>query len=93
MTTYPLSEPSTIYRAARPGNDGDSAAGIVARGSLADCAEILEGWSAAERAEVRVEVDEMNLTYGAPEIEELLDFLREEAAAGPDKSVTLGTLR
>ena len=87
MTTYPLSEPSTIYRSA--GQSEDPAADVVSRGSLADCAETLEGWSAADRAGIRVQVDEMNLTYGPPEIEELLDFLREEAAAAQDTGVPL----
>ena len=78
MTTYPLSEPATIYRKA--GHDGpDTERAIVARGSLSDCAEILEDWSEADRAAVEIEIDDMSLRYGPQEIEELLAFLREEA--------------
>ena len=85
MTTYPLSEPSTIYRAAGasaagPGYASAQADDVVARGSLADCAEILEGTPPADRTAMRVEVDDMSLSYGPDEINELLDFLREEAA-------------
>jgi hypothetical protein len=76
MTTYPLSEPATIYRESEGGEAGSN--DKVARGSLSDCAEILEGWSTEDRARVRVEMDDMSLRYGTQEIEELLAFLREE---------------
>ena len=80
MTTYPLSEPSTIYRAAAPTEGSVQSHDVVARGSLADCADILEGISAEDRATMRVDVDDMSLSYGPDEINELLDFLRAEAA-------------
>ena len=76
MTTYPLSEPATIYRTDTSGGERKS----VARGSLADCADILAGWSSEDRATVEIEVDDMALRYGSDEIEELLQFLREEDA-------------
>jgi hypothetical protein len=78
MTTYPLSEPATIYRTAEPNQADEQSGDVVAQGSLADCAEILEGWSPADRATARVEVNDMDLRYGPGEIEELLTFLREE---------------
>jgi hypothetical protein len=78
MTTYPLSEPATIYRTAEPNQADGQSGDVVAQGSLADCAEILEGWSPADRATARVEVNDMDLRYGPGEIEELLTFLREE---------------
>ena len=76
MTTYPLSEPATIYRKAD--ETGDAARAVVARGSLADCAEILQGWSQTDRAVTEIEIDDMALRYGPDEIEELLAFLREQ---------------
>jgi hypothetical protein len=78
MTTYPLSEPATIYRTAEPNQTDEQCGEVVAQGSLADCAEILEGWSPTDRATARVEVNDMDLRYGPGEIEELLTFLREE---------------
>lgn len=81
MTTYPLSEPATIYRTADQ-SEG-AARDVVARGSLSDCAEILENWSSNDRASVEIEIDDMSLRYGADEIEELLTFLREEDKDSP----------
>jgi hypothetical protein len=78
MTTYPLSEPATIYRSAGSGE-------IVSQGSLSDCAETLQGWSADDRATVRVAMDDMDLNYGSAEIEELLAFLRAEDADAADR--------
>ena len=81
MTTYPLSEPATTYRKT---DEADGAArDIVARGSLSDCAENLQGWSETDRAAVEIEIDDMSLRYGPGEIEELLAFLREEASDTP----------
>ena len=82
MTTYPLSEPATIYRTAD--QDEGAARDVVARGSLSDCAEILEDWSRTDRASVEIEIDDMSLRYGPDEIEELLTFLREEDKSSPD---------
>lgn len=81
MTTYPLSEPATIYRTAD--QDEGSARDVVARGSLSDCAEILEDWSRTDRSSVEIEIDDMSLRYGPDEIEELLTFLREEDKDSP----------
>lgn len=82
MTTYPLSEPATIYRKAdhTQGETRD----IVARGSLADCAEILEDWSESDRTAAEIDIDDMSLRYGPAEIEELLTFLREEDKTSVD---------
>lgn len=80
MTTYPLSEPATIYR---PGKDQSADAApsdIVARGTLSDCAEILEKWSVDDRAAVRIDMDDLGLRYGPDEIEELMQFLAAEHA-------------
>jgi len=78
MTTYPLSEPATIYRKANQAED--AARDIVARGSLSDCAEFLDSWSETDRVFIDIEIDDMALRYGPKEIEDLLAFLREEAS-------------
>ena len=72
MTTYPLSEPATIYAA-----DTDDAVG---QGTLAECAELIEGFPAQQRTSARIEMDDMELRFGPEEIAELLRFLREESA-------------
>ena len=85
MTTYPLSEPATIYRTSDRTEADGGVSEVVARGSLSDCAEILEGWSETDRADVEIEIQDMSLRYGPSEIEELLTFLRDEdnASAAP----------
>ena len=75
MTTYPLSEAATIYRLTNASSDTQE---VVARGTLSECAELLEGWSTAERASSEIAVDQMNLRYGSEDVEELLEFLRRE---------------
>ena len=84
MTTYPLSEPATIYRIAVSDAGRRQGRDIVARGSLSDCAETLENWSADDRRSVAIEIDDMSLDYGPEEIEELLEFLRQEEKGRPD---------
>ena len=79
MTTYPLSEPATIRRTAKSGKASNRTDDVVAQGSLADCADVLEALSAEERSALRVEIDDMALRYGPEEIEELLIYLREES--------------
>ncbi|MEN2786663.1 hypothetical protein ACFOKI_01815 [Sphingomonas qilianensis] len=86
MTTYPLSEPATIYR-----SDAHQSDAVVSRGSLSDCADLLQDWSTEDRAAVRIEIDDMELRYGPEQIEELLKFLREEDDA-PLPAVATGNL-
>ena len=77
MTTYPLSEPATIYTAEDNGaGQGDP----VRQGTLAECAEIITGFSPGQRSSARIEMDELDLRFGPREIDELLRFLRDESA-------------
>lgn len=80
MTTYPLSEPATIYAA--------DAENPVGRGTLADCAELIEGFPPQRRASARIEMDDMELRFGPEEIEELLRFLREESAGLSNQEIS-----
>lgn len=84
MTTYPLSEPATIYRNAGQNETNGATREVVARGSLSDCAEILDDWPETDRGTIEIEIDDMSLRYGPEEIEELLTFLREEDDGSPD---------
>lgn len=85
MTTYPLSEPATIRRT--QSDEKHSNDEVVGQGSLADCAEMLEKLSADERSPLRVDVDDMELSYGSEEVEQLLQHLRDESAGLSDKEI------
>lgn len=87
MTTYALSEPATIRRIVDGSGGAKQAGEVVARGSLADCADILQDWPAAERSSVQIDVDDMDLCYGPEDIEGLLTFLREESAGLSDQAI------
>lgn len=76
MTTYPLSEPATVY-VAEEGAEQDRVAG---RGTLTHCVEIIEGFPAEKRAAARIEMDDLDLRFGPREVEDLLRFLRDEDA-------------
>ena len=73
MTTYPLSEPATIYA-----DDGAGQKRAAGKGSLAECADRLADFPPEQRKSARIEMDTIDLRFGPPEIEELLAFLREE---------------
>lgn len=88
MTTYPLSEPATIRSRAKDSEAESPTDDVVARGSLADCADILQARSPEERAKVEIEVDDMDLRYGPKEIEELLTFLRDESAGLSNQEIS-----
>ncbi|MEG3089553.1 hypothetical protein [Sphingomonas sp. PB4P5] len=75
-----MSEPATVRRSADAGTAVRESDDIVARGSLADCAETLETWSAEERAAIQIDIDDMDIRYGPEEIDTLLSFLRDESA-------------
>ena len=77
MTTYPLSEPATIY-ASDP--NSDATAEVVGRGSLEDCAGLLAGLDADRLESIVIQMDDLDLRYGNKEVGELLRFLREESA-------------
>ena len=82
MTTYPLSEPATIHAS----DNGTEA--VAGQGSLADCAEMIEQFSADKRAGARIEMDDMDLRFGPSEIDELLHFLREESPGLSNRDIS-----
>ena len=87
MTTYPLSEPATIRRAVKGDKTSKGADEVIGQGSLADCAEICENLSAAERSSLRIDIDDMDLSYGPEEIKRLLLHLRNEEAGLSDNGI------
>ena len=88
MTTYPLSEPATILRAAEGDKTSKGADEVIGQGSLADCAEICENLSAAERSSLRIDMNDMDLSYGPEEIEQMLLYLRNEEAGLSNKEIS-----
>jgi hypothetical protein len=74
MTTYPLSEPATIY----DDEDGAEPDGVARRGTLAECIELIEAFPAEKRRAARIEMDDLDLRFGPREIEDLVRFLRDE---------------
>jgi hypothetical protein len=85
MTTYPLSELATIYVAT--GDDAELGE-VVGRGTLAECAEIVQGYGSQQRSAARIEMDELDLRFGPREIEELLLFLRDESAGLTNQEIS-----
>jgi hypothetical protein len=77
MTTYPLSEPATIYSV---DVSGDVTSDVLGRGTLEDCTEIVAGLSADKQNAVSIQMDGLGLKFGPEEIGELLRFLHEEGA-------------
>ncbi|MET0373708.1 MAG: hypothetical protein ABW128_05560 [Rhizorhabdus sp.] len=77
MTTYPLSEPATIYPV---DTSGDVTADILGRGTLEDCADIVAGLPADRQKAITIRMDDLGLQFGPNEVGELLRFLREETA-------------
>lgn len=81
MTTYPLSEPATIY-------SDEASESIAGQGTLAECAEIIEGFSEPQRSSARIVMDAMALDFGRAEIDELLKHLREESAGLSNQEIS-----
>ncbi|WP_423326564.1 hypothetical protein [Sphingomonas sp. 4RDLI-65] len=75
MTTYPLSEPATIY-AAEPSDGATSEA--VGQGTLEECVDIVAAFSADRQKSVFIQMDDIDLKFGPREISDLLRFLRAE---------------
>ena len=77
MTTYPLSEPATIYSVDA---SGDVTSDALGQGTLEDCVEIIAGLSTDRQKAISIRMDGLALTFGPKEFGELLHFLHEEDA-------------
>lgn len=76
MTTYPLSEPATIYVVE---GDGDAQSNVVGQGTLEECADIVADLAPDRKETVSIQMDDLDLRFGPEEVSELLRFLREES--------------
>jgi hypothetical protein len=85
MTTYPLSEPATIYSV---DTSGDMTSEVLGRGTLENCTAIVVGLSADQRKAISIKMDGLSLQFGPREVDELLRFLREEAAGLSNNEIT-----
>ena len=85
MTTYPLSEPATIYSVDASGDVNSNALG---QGTLEDCVETIAGLSADRQKAISIRMDGLALTFGPKEVGELLHFLHEEGAGLSNNEIT-----
>jgi len=85
MTTYPLSEPATIFDAAT----SDSArTKPVGRGSLEECIDIIAALPTDRQDHVSIRMDELALDFGPKDIAELRRFLAAEAPGLSNTEIT-----
>jgi hypothetical protein len=85
MTTYPLSEPATIYSVDA---SGDVTSDVLGRGTLEDCAEVVAGLSADQQNAISIQMDGLDLQFNPKEVGELLRFLHEEGAGLSNNEIT-----
>ncbi|MCK8455145.1 hypothetical protein [Sphingomonas faeni] len=85
MTTYPLSEPATIYSVDA---SGEVTSDVLGRGTLEDCADIVAGLSADRRKAISIRMDSLDLQFGSEEVVELLRFLHEEGPGLSNGEIT-----
>jgi hypothetical protein len=83
MTTYPLSEPATIYA---DGNDAKDAR-VLGRGTLSECADLIAEFPEEKRTAVRIQMDAMDIQFDSTEVDELLQFLRDESSGLSNKDI------
>jgi hypothetical protein len=76
MTTYPLSEPATIYAVE---GDDDAQSDVMGQGTLEECAYIIADFAPDKKRAVSIKMDDLDLGFGAEEVSELLRFLRKES--------------
>jgi hypothetical protein len=85
MTTYPLSEPATIYSVDA---SGDVTSDVLGQGTLENCVDIIGGLSADSQKAVFIQMDGLDLRFGPREVGELLRFLREEGTGLSNNEIT-----
>ncbi|MES3084899.1 hypothetical protein [Sphingomonas faeni] len=85
MTTYPLSEPATIYLENTP---GDATSAAIGQGTLEECAEIVAALPADRQRSIAIQMDNLDLKFDAHDISELLRFLHEETPGLSNTEIT-----
>ncbi len=85
MTTYPLSEPATIYSVDASGEVTSDALG---QGTLEECIQIIAGLSADRQKAISIQMDGLPLQFGSKEVGQLLHFLHEEGAGLSNNEIT-----
>ncbi|MEG8040350.1 hypothetical protein QP166_13690 [Sphingomonas sp. LR60] len=80
MTTYPLSEPATIYADV-------GGADVLGKGTLAECADIVSNLSDEDRSSAAIKMDDFALMYGPADISELVQFLQDEDEGLSNKEI------
>ncbi|MEG3082087.1 hypothetical protein U1707_00395 [Sphingomonas sp. PB2P12] len=85
MTTYPLSEPATIYAV---GDLDAKSTDVLGRGTLSECADLIAEFPAEKRNSVRIQMDDLDLQFDSDEVDELLQFLRDESSGLSNKDIS-----
>ena len=85
MTTYPLSEPATVFVVEDPDTVPSKTAG---QGTLEDCVDIVADLPAEQRRTAVIKMDDLDLGFQPDEIAELLQFLKEESAGLSNNDIT-----
>ncbi len=85
MTTYPLSEPATVY-AVEAGDDGKL--DVVGHGTLEECVDIFADLPTDRQKLLSIHMDTLDLKFGPREVSELQAFLREETAGLSNSDIT-----
>ncbi|WP_121119949.1 hypothetical protein [Croceibacterium ferulae] len=85
MTTYPLSEPATIYAA---GGSDNATSVKVGQGKLEECVDIVASMSSDEQKLISIHMDDIDLKFGPQEVDELLTYLREESSGLSNKEIS-----
>lgn len=85
MTTYPLSEPATIYPAK---TRGDATSAVIGQGTLEECAEIVAALPSDKQRSIVIQMDDLDLKFDAHDISELLRFLHEETPGLSNTEIT-----
>ena len=77
MTTYPLSEPATVYF---DEHDAEASSGEGCRGTLEECSDLVAAMTSGRQKSAWIRMDDMDLQFGPQEVAELLRHLRDEGA-------------
>ena len=83
MTTFPLSEPATIYA----GEASEGASDPLGKGTLAECAGIVADLPLDRQQAVTIQMDDLDLRFGPAEVSELCKILSEEGPSLSNKEI------
>jgi len=84
MTTYPLSEPATVYAA---DDNGKATSAVLSKGTLSECAAFIEAMPHDERFSTAIKMDALDISFGPADVDDLLRYLRDEDEGLSNKDI------